>query len=198
MHLSIINMSIHQYINQLMHESINAYIDQASDRQLTQSIDRSIDPYISQLINKWNQLNIHKVTSHQLTHDSTQSTHQSFDQSIDQTSKQSINGSIIQGNKIVQPTSYATAQSINEATKEAINQPNDSSTHQPINVKYTEKHVEMRWTQHDIVRREDSPNKHSRHKDTTNKLLEPMLRMNSKGCKTHVGTHNTSNDSCKQ
>ena len=38
----------------------------------------------------------------------------------------------------------------------------------------------MRCTQHAIVRCEDSPNKHSKNKDTTNKLLEPMLRLNSK------------------
>ena len=43
-----------------------------------------------------------------------------------------------------------------------------------------EKHVELRWTQHDIVRCEDSPNKHSKNKDATNKLSQTMIPTSSK------------------
>ena len=45
-------------------------------------------------------------------------------------------------------------------------------------------HVQMRWTQHAIVRCEDSPNMHSKSNDTTNKKLEQMLRMHSKNART--------------
>ena len=140
---------------------------------IKQAIDNSVNPSIDHSIHisvNWSTDGIKStyIKSRHINSTRFNTITQSIDQSIDRST-----------NKVNQPNNYATDQSINQSMTQSRRQSTNPTINQPINQSMwntrEQKYVQMRWTQHAIVRCEDSPNTHGKNKDTTNKLLEPML-----------------------